>query len=252
MPNTLIPEVVKSASQKKAVKPRRAQTRFKIRALPPAVHRELDARLNSGNYRSLDQLSDWLEQEHGQFISPSSLAYYFRHELDPMLQAVKIATAQAAEIVRATDGDDDEMSFALFRLTQTAIFDLLVQLNRARHLVALGSSARDRSAKILKTRKQKLAEDGPAPNEQALAAEDPLSSKFPSRIELVAATSLGKIVATVNKALIDWKKWREEAREKIERKVAATSARVCEVASEAGLSPEAEKCIRDALMEIKL
>src|ERR1700687_3217177 len=99
MPNTLEPEVVKSAKEEKPIKRRRPQIRFKGRRLPPAVHRELDERFASRNYRTLGELSEWLETEHGQVISPSSLAYYFRHDLDPTLQAVKMATMQAAEIV---------------------------------------------------------------------------------------------------------------------------------------------------------
>jgi hypothetical protein len=252
MPPTLEPEVVKSVQEEKTVKRRRAQVRYKIRGLPPAVHRELDERLAARNYRSLDELSEWLEKEHGKSISPSSLAYYFRHELDPMLQAVKIATAQAAEIVRMTGDGDDEMSLALFRLTQTAIFDLLVQVNKTRHLVALIPAAQQRSTALLNSPERKRLEDGAAPGPEVPAEETEASAKYPTKVELAAVTALGKIVATINKAQIEWKKWRDQAREKLQEKVAATSARVSEMAREGGLSPEVEDSIRAALTEIKL
>ncbi len=252
MARVIEPEVVKSVTEEKPVKRRRAQQRYKIRGFPPAVRRELDDRLISGNYYSLRQLSDWLEKEHGQFISPSSLAYYYKHELDPMLQAVKIATAQAAEIVRLSDDDDDEMNRALFRLTQTAIFDLLVQLNKARYLAALIPAAQRRSAALLSGPESKRVEDGPAQGQEAAAEPAQVPAKSPTRAELAAVAALGKIVATVSKALIEWKKWRDQAREKLGAKIAATSAQVSQAAREGGMSPEVEEKIRAALMEIKL
>jgi Protein of unknown function (DUF3486) len=253
MANAIEPEVVESAKEEKPRKKRRAQVRFKIRGLPPPVHRELDDRLQYGS-DSLADLSEWLEKEHGIFISPSSLAYYNRHELDPTLQAVKIATAQAAEIVRVSGGgDDDEMSLALFRLVQTAIFDLLVQLNRSRHLIAMLPAAEQRAAAIAATRNRNRAEDGsPDQSQNQTAAEDQSPPKPPTRLELAAIDALGKTVATVSKANLELKRWREQMREKIERKVAATNARVSQAAREGGLSRAAEKTIRQALLEIKL
>ena len=66
MAPALEPEVVKPATRKSG-KPRRAQKRYKIRGLAPAVHRELDERLRTGDYRSFEELSDWLEKDHQQF-----------------------------------------------------------------------------------------------------------------------------------------------------------------------------------------
>ena len=250
MAPALEPEVVKPATRKSG-KPRRAQKRYKIRGLAPAVHRELDERLRTGDYRSFEELSDWLEKDHQQFISPSSLAYYYKHKLDPILQAVKIATAQAAEIVRATGGDDDEINLAMFRLMQTSIFDLLVQVNRSRHLIATVPEARERSAARMKALEDKRADADPSRDQEAVegSAQSP---HMPTRTEVAAVAALGKTVATVSKASLDFKKWREHMREKLEDKVAATSARVSEAARDGGLSPAAEEKIRAALMEIKL
>jgi len=245
------PEVVKPVSQEKPAKRRRAQVRYKIRGLPVAVHRELDARLTTGAYGSFAELSQWLENDHAQYISPSSLAYYNKHHFDPTLQAVKIATAQAAEIVRTTGGDDDEMNLALFRLMQTSIFDLLVQLNRSRQLIAMVPEARERSAARVQALEDKRANSDYS-RDAGLAEECGPSEPSPTRTELAAVTALGKTVATVSRANVDLKKWREHMREKLEAKVAATSVRVSEAAREGGLSPAAEEKIRAALMEIKL
>jgi hypothetical protein len=244
------PEVVESAKEEKPRKQRRAQVRYKIRRLPPPVHRELDDRLTSGSH-SLEGLSEWLEKEHGVSISPSSLAYYNRHELDPTLQAVKIATAQAAEIVRVSGGDDDEMSLALFRLVQTTIFDLLVNLNRSRHLIAMLPAAEHRAAAISATRNHNRDEAGSQEQDET-AGDEESSAKRPTRLEFAAIAALGKTVATVSKANIELKRWREHMREKIELKVAATNARLSQAAREGGLSRAAEETIRQALLEIKL
>jgi len=246
MTDALIPEVVKPDQRKP-----REQKRYKIRNLPAPVRRELDDRLSNHRYQSLKEVSQWLAEDHREFISPSALAYYVNHEVDPTLHAVRIATAQAAEIVRSTGGDD-EISLAMFRLTQTAIFDLLLQLHKTRYLVARAVPSHERSAAILRARRENAAPEGAELEPQASDQTSAPGPIFPNRIDLVAVTSLGKIVATVNKALTEWRKWRADAREKLDAKIAATGARVSEAASAGGLSAAAEKSIRDALMEIKL
>jgi hypothetical protein len=65
-------------------------------------------------------------------------------------------------------------------------------------------------------------------------------------------TALGKTVAMVGKAEIELNKWCAETREKLEAKIAATSAKLSEAAREGGLSPALEEKIRNALLEIKL
>src|SRR5580704_5399841 len=150
MAKSIEPEVVESAEEEQARKQRREQKRFKIRGLPPAVRRELDERLRTGAYTSFAGISQWLEKDHAVYISPSSIAYYNKYDLDPTLRAVKIATAQAAEIVRATGSDDDEINLAMFRLMQTSIFDLLVQVHRSRQLVAMVPETRERAASRMK------------------------------------------------------------------------------------------------------
>ncbi len=245
----------------KPVKKRRSQERYKIRRLPPPLHSELDERLNGGNFGSYEQVSAWLESEHGVSISPSSLNYYQKYELDPTLRAVRIATAQAAEIVRSAGDDDSELNLAMFRLTQTAIFDLLIQLNKTRSLVAMIPATKQRSANRLSNRQlQDPGTNSPAgaatstddPPATAIVTAEQRAAKFPSKPELAAVTALGKIVATVSRANREWREWREKMRERVEAKVAATNASVAEAAREGGLSPAAEQKIRAALMEIKL
>lgn len=252
MPNPLEPEVVEPAKEEKPARPRRAQVRYKIRHLPPAVHRELDRRFESGDYASFEELSRWLENDHQQYISPSSLHNYFRTEFDPTLQAVKIATAQAAEIVRVSgaDADDDQLGLALFRLVQTAIFDLLVQLNRTRQLLAMVPDAAAHSANRRALTAARSA-GSTSSQDQPLAAEAD-APKFINKVELAAIAALGKVVAMVNRAALDDRKFRVHIRERLEAKIAATQATVSKVAREGGLSAKAEEKIRNALMEIKL
>ena len=251
MSDPLEPEVVKSATPGEPVKPRRAQVRYKIRNLPTAVHLELDARLGAENYGSFEELSQWLERDHAQYISPSSLHNYYRNNFDPILRAVKIATAQAAEIVRVTGGDDDEMSGALFRLIQTSIFDLLVQLNKTRHLVAKIPLAQERSAAILATRSANHTNDG-EPQDENAAEHGVLAAKFDNKVELAAISALGRTTAIVSKAQIEARRWREHVRDRLNEKVAATTAKVSEAARQGGMSPEVEEKIRSMLMEIKI
>src|SRR5579871_2154762 len=197
MTTALEPEVVKSDSAGKAVRKRRTQERYKIRRLPLPLHNELDERLNGGNFGSYEKVSAWLETEHGVSISPSSLNYYQKYELDPTLRAVRIATAQAAEIVRSAGDDDNELNLAMFRLTQTAIFDLLIQLNKTRSLVAMIPETKQRSANRLSNRQAPApgtdppagaattTDDAPA---TAIATAAQLEAKFPSKPELAAVT----------------------------------------------------------------
>jgi hypothetical protein len=253
----LEPEVVKPDPKEGQGRKRRVQVRYKIRSLPLAVHQELDRRLLTGDYSSMRALSLWLEQEHGRSISPSALANYRKHELDPTLQAVKLATAQAAEIVRVIDGDEDDLNFALFRLVQTAIFDLLVQLNRTRHLVTMLPDARHRSDANLRTRALNQTESEQGQDQNVTAAPDPPLEAAPvpqflNKVELAAITALGKTVAMVSRALLEARRWRAQTRERLAVKVAATSEKMAMAVKEGGLSAAAEKSIRAALMEIKV
>jgi hypothetical protein len=245
MVEALVPEVV-DTPQAAARKNRRSLVRYKIRRLPPEARRELEKQFAEDNFGSFADLSKWLEETYGQKINPASLQNYYKNNFDPVLTAVKIATAQAAEIVRLTAGDDGMMSGALLRLVQTAIFDLLVQLQRSRRLIEQIPKARAHSAVVANKRAERREHEGPSP-EPSAALSDPST-----RVEIAAVAALGKVTATVSKAVIEFERWRDELRKRVNQKVAATAIAVADVAHEAGLSPEVEKTIRDALMEIKV
>ena len=248
MSQPLEPEVVEAAADLPAKRKRRPFARYKIRNLPPPVKNELDARLSSGNFGTFEGLSLWLERDHGQQISPTSIHAYYRNNFDPMLRAVKTAALQSAEIMKVTGTEDDVLSLALFRLVQTAIFDLLVQINQSRILVERMPAAKHHGQAVVQNRL-------PAANEEDQETEAGIAAvetKFPNKVELAAVTALGKTTAIVSKALIELERWREKLRDKVNRKIEATSARICDATREAGLSPEVEKTIRDALLEIKV
>ena len=243
MPEALVPEVVDTPA--KPQKNRRSLVRYKIRRLPPDALRELERKFAENNFGSFKDLSIWLEQTFGQRINPASLQNYYKNNFDPLLIAVKIATAQAAEVVRLTASDDGKMSAALLRLVQTAIFDLLVQLQRSRRLVEQIPKARAHSATVANKRAARKQEKG-------ASLELPAAGSPTTRVEIAAVTALGKVTATVSRAVIEFERWRDELRAQVNEKVAATRIAVRDAAREAGLSPEVEKTIRDALMEIKV
>ena len=226
--------------------------RYKIRNLPPPARRLLDARFAADDFGTFEDVSRWLEKDYGQHISASSLHNYYRNNFDPMLKAVKTAAMQSAEIMRVTGGDEDLMSGALFRLVQTAIFDLLVQLNKARHLIERMPAAEHHGRAVVQTRAEKDRQAGIAKDQDTAEAQGTLEPKFPNKVELAAITALGRTIAIVSKAIIEAKRWREQMRAKLEQKIAVTTEKVSAAAREAGLSPEVEKTIRDALMEIKV
>jgi hypothetical protein len=242
------PEVVDSVEvPEKAKPPRRALVRYKIRRLPAEARRELEARMAAEDFASMQELSEWLERKHGQRISAPSLSDYYRNHFDPVLKAVKIATSQAAEIVRVSGGDDDVMSGALLRLVQTAIFDLLVELQRSRHLIARIPAAYEHAAAIAEGKRAR--DDG----SQEEPVSDRKSPEPPSkRVEVAAITALGKVTATVSKAVIDLHRWREEMRDRLNAKVAAATAKISAAAHEGGMSAQTEEKIRTMLMEIKV
>jgi hypothetical protein len=249
VPSPLESEVVDAIQDSKPVKKRRAQVRYKIRNLPPPARQLLDARFAADNFGTFESVSRWLEEDYGQQISASALQNYYRNNFDPMLKAVKTAAMQSAEIMRVTGGDEDLMSGALFRLVQTAIFDLLVQLNKARHLIERIPAAEHHGQAVVQNRAEK---DRQAEDQNLAGAQGTPESKYPNKVELAAVTALGRTIAIVSKATIEAKRWREQMRAKLEEKIAVTTEKVSDAAREAGLSPEVEKTIREALMEIKV
>jgi hypothetical protein len=256
MPNTLEPEILKALTPKQE-KRSRERVRGKIRRLPPEVRHQLDERLASGSYDGFRGLSRWLEEEHGQRISPTTLAAYFKFDFNPALQAVRIATIQAMEIVRQNGDSDDGMNRALSRLVQATLFQMLVEMQRTRHLISLVPAAHHRSEAILKGRK-KNSEDNSQPvgteatGDSVIENEGEFVSKFPTKADLAAVAAVGRVVAMMAKTQLEWTKWRVTASEILAEKVAATTETVAVAVREGGLSPEAEATIRAALMEIKL
>ena len=224
MADPLEPEVVDAPPQPAPKKKARLHEPYKIRRLPLAVRVELDRRLSDGNYASFQELSRWLQTDHHREISPQSLHLYYRTQFDPLLKSVKMATLQAAEIMRVTGANDDlNMSTALLRLVQTAIFDVLVEFNKAKQMME--------------------GIPGPKNTRNNTAAD---------KLKISAVNALGKTTALVGKAIFEVQILREELRDKLNEKIAATTARVSDAARDAGISPEVEKTIRDALMEIKV
>ena len=81
-----------------------------------------------------------------------------------------------------------------------------------------------------------------------------MRSQYRTRVELAAVAALGKTTATVSKAHDRVsKRWREQMRDKLERKKSPLPPRrYREARQRGGMSPEVEEKIRAALMEIKL
>ncbi|MGH7906262.1 MAG: phage protein Gp27 family protein [Candidatus Binataceae bacterium] len=71
-----------------------------------------------------------------------------------------------------------------------------------------------------------------------------------SDLKKINLSSLARSVAEMGRASVVQKRWLAEVREKLAEKVKAASATVIEAANNAGLSPETEQRIRNALLEI--
>ena len=74
---------------------------------------------------------------------------------------------------------------------------------------------------------------------------------IPNKAALVAVSTLVKNTALIGHHVIEGEKWDLDRDIKLIRQIEAADQKVAKVATEAGLSPEVEKSIRDALMEIK-
>ena len=237
-------------------KPFRERKNRKIAQLPDEVRSELDRRLQDSTY-SYRLLSDWLEEEHAARIGPTSLHYHKKHHVDLKLLPVKYATQEARTIVEATGGDNEEINRALTMLVQTKIYEMLIQMNTVIEAFDQVQAANLRSRKVMRVKlkqQQKnaaAAQDGTADRDGAAAEEDQLMPQGPNRAAMAAVSALVKNTATIGHHVIETEKWDLDRDLKLAQAIREAEQKVAKVANEAGLSPEVEKSIRNALMEIK-
>jgi hypothetical protein len=176
--------------------------RGKLRTLPPELRAELDRRLVERGFANYRGLVHWLDQ-HGCHISINSLSRYGRI-LERRLATLKIATAQAREVVKAAGGADDTVNEALMRLVQSDLFNVLVEVREL----------------------------------------------DPKKADLNA---LARHVASICRSAVQMRRLAEEMRRGIGKRVRTATRKVVAAAREGapgGLSTEAERRIRAALLEV--
>lgn len=249
----LVPAPVEPVRLTKEGKPFREQRRGKIDDLPDEVRGELDHKLGTDSFRSYRVVSEWLEEEHAARISPSALHYHKKH-LDLALLPVKFATKEAQQIVEASGGDNEEINRALTMLIQTKMYEMLVQMNTVIEAFDQVEKANEQSGKVMDARAQKSAQDNPDGADADPETSDTAAraTKTPNKAALAALSVLVKNTKEIGEHVTDSQRWDLERDSKLARQIEAASQKVSKVASEGGLSPEAEATIRAALMEIKL
>jgi hypothetical protein len=193
-------------------------------------------------------VSEWLEDEHAARIGPTSL-HYRKKRLDLRLLPVKYATQEAQDIVAATGGDNEEINRALTMLVQTKIYEMLIQMNTVIEAFDQVRSANLRSRKVMKAvTKHRKKDTTEADSETA----EELVPQGPTKAALAAVTALVKNTTAIGHHVIETEKWDLDRDLKLAQQIQIAEQKVSKVASEAGISPEVEKTIRDALMEIKV
>jgi uncharacterized protein DUF3486 len=253
MADAILPEVVDKAAKNeptslsKLGKPLRERKNYKIAKLPDEVREELDRRLEDSTY-SYRLLSDWLEDEHAARIGPTSLHYHKKHHLDLKLLPVKFATQEARSMVEATGGDNEEINRALTMLVQTKIYEMLIQMNTVIEAFDQVGAANLRSRKVMRARQSKQRKKNPLGDG---ANEEPSLPQGPNKAAIAAVSALVKNTAAIGHHVIETGKWDLDRDLKLAQRIQEAEQKVSKVANEAGLSPEVEKSIRDALMEIK-
>lgn len=246
------PEVVEPETID-AAKPKWTRARWKINHLPPDIKRQLDERIDSGAFGTYRQLSKWLLNLYPPTpISGSALQYYVKYKRAPELWAVKMATHQAVEIVKAAGGLDDEMNHALTRLIQTVMFELLVEMNKARRLLSLLDAAHHHGTAKIANKQKKAAEAGEVQTPSLFDDEGRPLPRYPSHAEVAVVAAFGRVTAILGKQTLDWTKWRHHLTEGLEKQIDKAQRQLKVAVQEGGLSIAAEKQIRNALMEIKV
>jgi len=101
--------------------------RSKVKSLPESVRKDLDRKLVENGFQDYEDLSAWL-MEQGYDISKSSIHRYGKG-FEDRLEALRIATAQAKEIVAATGDDEGALGDALTSLIQEKAFQVLTEMD---------------------------------------------------------------------------------------------------------------------------
>lgn len=101
--------------------------RSKVELLPDAVLAELNERLVKGRFSGYVQLSQWLKDK-GYEIGKSALGQYGKN-FEEQLSALRLASEQAAAVVKAAPDEAGEMAEALTRLVQHKLFAILRDLD---------------------------------------------------------------------------------------------------------------------------
>lgn len=96
-------------------------------SLPNELREALDKRLVQEGFQNYEEMSAWLA-EQGYDISKSSVHRYGQ-EFEDRLDALRVATAQAKEIVSATGDDEGALSDALTSLVQEKAFRVLTSMD---------------------------------------------------------------------------------------------------------------------------
>ena len=102
--------------------------RSKVLSLPEDVRTSLDRKLIDEGFQNYHDLERWLEKEHGYQIGKSSIHRY-GSDFESRLDALRLATAQAKEIVAATGDDEGALSDALTSLVQEKAFKVLTSMS---------------------------------------------------------------------------------------------------------------------------
>lgn len=174
----------------------------KIRTLPPKLRAEFDRRLYEGGFADYRGLVKWLG-ERGCQISTAAVQRYGQR-MERRIEALKLATEQAREVVAAAGGADDTVNEGLMRLVQGDLFKVLFELKDV-----------DRA-----------------------------------KVDL---NQLAQQVASICRSSVHMRRLAEEMRNGIGRRVKAAERKVVAAArggARGGLSAEAERRIRAALLEI--
>lgn len=172
--------------------------RAKVRMLPESLREQVNNWLSEHQFSNYEGLSAWLEKR-GFKIARSSLQRYGA-AFEDKIELIRLATAQAREVVAVAPDREGAMSDALVSLVQGEIFKLLVECKGA--------------------------------------------------IEKPDLAKIARAVADLARTTISQKRWREEMTERLKAQKAAAGGRISEVERGGGLSPEAEKEIRNILLGI--
>jgi Protein of unknown function (DUF3486) len=97
---------------------------WKIKWMPKDLKQQLDDLLSTGKVHTSMELKKWLG-DNGFEISDRCIDDY-RHKFERQLDSVRLATAQAREVCKQFENDDEQMQTALMRLVQTRLFEILV------------------------------------------------------------------------------------------------------------------------------